>query len=488
MRLKEIYFRLFCLFLIVGISESVGAQIPTISIQTNEEIVDEPKIAGTFVYTGTDGEIISSTIGIEIRGGFSQTFPKKTYDIEFWSDASGSETIDVQFGNLREDDDWVLDAMYNEPLRINSFITHKLWLDLNQLYYQDQEPKAKSGADVMYVTVTLNGEYQGIYMLSEQVDRNLLKLKRNNGSEIRGELYKGYTWDDAVLFNDPDATPNNNSDTWSGYEYRYPDEIDWSNAFELIDFVANSSDEAFAAGIGNRFDMENIMDYFILLNVARILDNRGKNIYLCRYDANEPYFFSPWDLDGSWGLLWNGQNATVTTGAISNNLYDRLIENDVDDFVGRISQKWQDYRQTFLSDEALDNRINTAHQFLLDNAIYEAESEVWDYEYSDSDLDYLFNWLGKRIKFLDEYFDDITSVEQLSEDYNVSIHPNPAHNFIRITSDKNISSSVTIYNVLGQMQKVEFMDSKRITIDINDLPSGAYVVKFNGVSKLFNKL
>ena len=88
---------------------------------------------GTLVYTGTDGEIISSNIGIEIRGGFSQTYPKKTYDIEFWNDPSGNETIDVQFGDLREDDDWILDAMYNEPLRINSYISHKLWLNLNQL-------------------------------------------------------------------------------------------------------------------------------------------------------------------------------------------------------------------------------------------------------------------------------------------------------------------------------------------------------------------
>ena len=143
--------------------------------------------------------------------------------------------------------------------------------------------------------------------MSEQIDRVQLKLKKNTDTEIRGELYKGYTWDDAVLFNNPDATPNNNSLTWSGYEYRYPTEIvDWSNAEELINFVANSTNEEFTADIGNRFDIENLIDYFILLNLARILDNRGKNIYLCRYDKDEPYFFAPWDLDGSWGLLWNG--------------------------------------------------------------------------------------------------------------------------------------------------------------------------------------
>ena len=177
----------------------LNAQIPTITIQTNDEILDEPKVLGTFTFTDINGEVTTSNIGIEIRGGFSQSFPKKTYDIEFWNDAVGDETLDVQFGDLRKDDDWVLDALYNEPLRLNSFITHKIWLEMNQLYYAEQEPKAKSGADVMYVEVTVNDEYKGIYLLSEQVDRKLLKLKRNDNDVIRGELYKAYDSDDATF-------------------------------------------------------------------------------------------------------------------------------------------------------------------------------------------------------------------------------------------------------------------------------------------------
>jgi len=474
-------------FISISINNPLWAQIPTISIHTDVEILDEPKVPGTFIYTGVNGEIVSSNIGIEIRGGHSQSFPKKTYDIEFWNDATGSESIDVQFGTLREDDDWVLDAMYNEPLRINSFITHKLWLNLNQLYYKDLESKAKPGADVMYVEVSVNGEYQGVYLLSEQIDRSQLKLKKNTDTKIRGELYKGYAWDDAVLFNNPDETPNNNSLTWSGYEYRYPTEIvDWSNVEELINFVANSTDQEFIDDIGNRFDLENLMDYFILLNLPRILDNRGKNIYLCRYDANEPYFFAPWDLDGSWGLLWNGENDPVTNGVLSNNLYDRLILNDVDGFRQKLSNKWWNYRNSLLSDSALEERINEAHQLLVDNGIYEKESDTWDYEYSESDLDYTFDWLEDRLVFLDEYFNDITAVDIVTATSNIAIYPNPAQDFITIDGDFDTSKPVKIYNTFGSLIKEDFI-SQESRIYIGTLNAGLYVLQLDGLNHGFYK-
>lgn len=488
MRCKKLYLIVLCLILNVSFPYFLNAQIPQITIHTDEEIKDEPKVAGTFIYTDSNGEILTSNIGIEIRGGFSQTFPKKTYDIEFWNDNTGSETIDVRFGDLREDDDWVLDAMFNEPLRINSFITHKLWLSLNQLYYKDQEPKAKSGADVMYVEVTINNEYQGIYLLSEQIDRTQLKLKKNTDSEIRGELYKAYTSDDAVFFNNPDEIPDNNSLKWSGYEYRYPTEIlDWTNVEELVNFVANSTDEEFIEHVGDRFDIENLMDYFILLNLARLLDNRGKNIYLCRYDADEPYFLAPWDLDGSWGLLWNGNNDTTTKGVLTNNLFDRLIKTDVGNYRQKISDKWNNYRLSLISDSALENKINTAHQFLLDNEVYEKEGEVWNYTYSESNLEYMFDWLEDRLEFLDEYFRNITDVNDIKDSSKIKIFPNPAQDYISISGDFDKNGTIKIHDLIGGMKRNYNGPFRQNQIFIDDLNPGMYILEIGPFRTIFYK-
>lgn len=95
--------------------------LPLISIETQYEIIDEPKVQALFTYSDNT-QIVTSNIGIELRGGISHNFPKKTFDIEFWGDSIGLITQDVQFGNLRSDDDWILDGLYNEPLRIRSYI------------------------------------------------------------------------------------------------------------------------------------------------------------------------------------------------------------------------------------------------------------------------------------------------------------------------------------------------------------------------------
>ena len=127
-------------------------QLPIIAIATNFAIVDEPKVLASFQYIDEEQEITSS-IGIEVRGGFSQTFPKKTFDLEFWEDDSGENTRDVQFGTMREDDDWILDALYNEPIRVRSLMAHNTWVKMHQPTYQAEEPEAESGADVTWVEV-----------------------------------------------------------------------------------------------------------------------------------------------------------------------------------------------------------------------------------------------------------------------------------------------------------------------------------------------
>lgn len=472
----------FLLLIILTLIPSVliCQSIPVLTIFANQEIPDEPKVPATLAYIDNDGEEVTKYIGIEVRGGFSQTYPKKTFDIEFWTDGIGSDTEDVQFGSLRSDDDWVLDALYNEPLRINSYLSHKLWLQMQSPYYQSDEPNAKSGADVMFVTVNLNGVYQGIYLLSEQIDRSLLKLKKPNDDGIRGELYKGVDHDDAVYFNDPQSLPDNASDLWSGFEYKYPsDEIDWTNLADLVDFVANSDDDTFRTEVSERFDIENAINYFILINLTRALDNRGKNIYLCRYDKDEKYFLTPWDLDGSWGAIWNGDLNSQYTDILSSNLFDRLIATNVDDYRQKLSDKWFELRGNILSDQQLQDNINEAHQYLSSNDIYTKEEEAWDYESTDSHLTFTLTWINNRLGYLDDYFDDITSTSNL-DIIDIGIFPNPAQDLVYIISENQIGETANIYSSQGQLMKSEQIMSNRFEMSVAELNPGIYFVLVNG--------
>lgn len=381
-------------------------KLPLVSITTTNTIIDEPKVAANFVYAD-DTQVVTSDVGIELRGGSSQAFPKKTYDLEFWTDPSGADTEKYQFGDMREDDDWILDGIYNEPLRLRAHFSHKLWLDIHTPYYQADEPEAKSGADVEYVEVFLNGSYNGLYNLSEQVDKKQLKLKSFKDGEIRGELYKGEAWGPTTQFSAL-TTYDNSIREWGGYEYKLPDDddvTDWSNLSDFTDFAVNSSNVDFTTNVWDRFKESNYEDYFIFLNLLRATDNFGKNAYLAKYTTGEPYLYVPWDLDGVLGTLFDGTNQNITNDILSNHFMRRVTDLDPSDHQASISQRWWDLRAGVLSDASLIGGITDLYTDLSETKVYERESIVYsNYSYGQGDLDYMTTWLENRLAYLDGYF------------------------------------------------------------------------------------
>jgi len=448
-------------------------ELPLISIISQNDIVDEPKMPAAFIYSDSD-QVINATIGIEIRGGLSQTFPKKTYDIEFWEDVSGEESIDVSFGNLRKDDDWILDGLYNEPLRLRSYNAHKLWLNMHTLYYQEEEPKAKSGADVMYAEVFLEGRYLGLYNISEQIDRKLLRIQKAE-PDIKGELYKAIYWDEVILYEGIKDYDNEKRE-WGGWEYKYPKDItDWTNIHDFTEFIVHSSDDSLSSELSERIDVNNLSDYFIFMNVLRALDNRGKNIYLARYDQGEPYIQIPWDLDGTFGLSWSGAEDPVTEGPISNRLYDRMMEVDPNDYLSMLKDKWSDYRTNILRTESLQDSLTTLYNYFNTNNIYEREAIVYpEFEYPESKLTYTHAWLMSRLDYLDSYFSSLSQTVPIKRHDVSLLYPKPAAGKIYIQDYKDyLGQNVEIYTMSGHKVRSHTITGKEI--DLAFLHSGTYV-------------
>lgn len=136
-------------------------QLPLINITTNNEIVNDPRVLSQFTFSESNGNVITSKLGIEIRGGTSRFFPKKSYRIEFWEDDLGTNTLNFSFLGMRSDDDWNLQAMYNEPLKLRGKTNYELWRSIHTLYYQSAEPNAVTGVRMEYVELFLNGAYMG---------------------------------------------------------------------------------------------------------------------------------------------------------------------------------------------------------------------------------------------------------------------------------------------------------------------------------------
>lgn len=383
--------------------------LPIIHLQINHNIEDDVKRFGNFSYYDSES-FLKSGLGIEHRGNLSLTFPKKSYDLEFWTDSIQKESKDLQFKGMRSDDDWILDALYNEPLRIRSTLSAELWLQIATPNYIQKEPKAKSGFEVRYVEVFKNGIYLGIYALSEPVDRKLLALKTNEGKLVHGELFKAASYEGAPSFKKAPEY-DNLFPHWAGFEMKFPlvdYKAHWNGLAKFVDLVVNADDEKFSTQIVQHLDIDNAINYFLLVNLVRATDNLGKNYYLARYDTNEPYFFVPWDLDGVLGVIQEGKRIPTTNDVLSNGLFDRLLSVNPGNYRNKLKARWNTLRQREFSEKELLYKVEKMYSKLNTEKIYEREFGLWKRKYTvEEDFEYLNSWIKNRLVYLDTYFEGL---------------------------------------------------------------------------------
>ena len=436
------------------------------------------------------GTVTESNLGIEIRGAFSQTFPKKSYELNFWSDTTGAVERELRLLNMREDNKWNLQALYNEPLRINSKIANELWLDIHELYYKAAEPTAKSGIAMTYIELFINEEYRGLYALTERVDRKQLKLKKyNNG--IKGELYKGYHWGGAVTFTDLPPFSNASS-TWGGFEYKHPDELtDWTNLYNFVNFVKNSSNQTFYNNYRQRFRFDNAVDYYILLNLLRATDNTGKNIYIAKYKTGDPYFYVPWDLDGVFGTDWQGQVVNTTNDIMTNGLYDRLIQDcSPGGFREKLTERWTQLRASVITENNIISKFRVNSDFLLRNKIYEREHIALNtYSVDTTYVSYMSNWLRDRLNYLDVAFNQPCtplSNNVVKQEKTLELYPNPANDYLVIETDA-LLFELHIRDMRGKTVLKTSMKGRTNKVDLQSIAKGIYTVTLTNAETIQTK-
>ena len=167
-----------------------GASFPVVRITTDGPIVNTPAVHGIIRVTDTAGMTIEMHAGFKIRGTSSQQYDKKSYRVELWADSTGTVMADTTFLGMRSDDDWNLEAMWAQPLRLRDKVANELWMELYQLPYLETEPEALPGIRMEYVDLYLNDSYVGVYTFTERMDRKQLGLRKYNGN-LRGLLFKG---------------------------------------------------------------------------------------------------------------------------------------------------------------------------------------------------------------------------------------------------------------------------------------------------------
>ncbi|MCE7039437.1 CotH kinase family protein [Dyadobacter sp. CY312] len=378
-----------------------------LTVENITAINGEVEIPGTMSLADNANQLFQSPMAIRTRGNSSSFFPKKSYRVQLKDDAGKNK--DHSLLGLRSDKRWLLLAQWNEEIRANNAVSHNLWINMHKLYYSNTEPNAISSIRSKYVEVFLNNSYLGIYLFTEDMDRKQLQLKKEDNGLTKGELYKADDWSLSASFAGigvPKAAPG--SESWQSWELDYPDYSTWQNHYDFLTDVIQSNDSDFKNLIWNRLKIENVIDYYIFMNLMQAEDNLEKNYFLGRYDQGEPYFFIPWDLDATWGYNPDGSRSNKYQDIKTNELFKRLIRLNPGDFNNKLATRWFDLRQSLLSENNLKNNFTSNFNTLNATLAYERENRVASDQYNSPDrtsgLTYLHNYINKRLPWLDNYF------------------------------------------------------------------------------------
>ena len=469
------------------------SEMPLITITTDGPIVNSPAVHGVIHVADADGNVITMHAGLKIRGTSSQQYDKKSYRVELWADETGTVMADTTFLGMRSDDDWNLEAMWAQPLRLRDKVANELWMEMYTLSYAASEPDALPGIRMEYADLFINDEYMGVYTLTERMDRKQLALRKYNG-EIRGLLYKG-NGPGAPTFEDLPAY-DNTQDTWDNYEWVYPNEsdtaINWNHLYSFTNFVMNASDNVFNAQYGAQFDKANAIDYYLFINALMAMDNMGRNLFLARYKKTSTYMYLPWDLDAIWGLDTDGNPTYNTSGLMSNGFYDRLMNDcTTNGFVATAQTRYSALRRNILTKNHIMELVQNQYDALVESGAYDREHEAWpDFTVDESQLTYMSNWLDDRFSYLDDEINagcgtwGIEAPEPVEGPTQyVEVFPNPAKDRINVRFAESNEAVVSLYDMMGHLVYTTNANTQCFVIPTQGLSKGIYTLVVNVAGK-----
>jgi hypothetical protein len=360
------------------------SELPVLFLEAKGQIASESKIPVKLLLlderTGATNELTGL---IRIHGASSRMYPKKSFGITL--------DLPVRWFGMRESAHWVLNAAFVD----RSLMRHKLSYDLFRSLSRTNAPRFAAAS--RFVEVNLNGTYKGVYLLMERVDRAMLALKRydTNASE-HAALYKAI-----------DHAANFTRLGHSGYEQREPDPLVrsyWGPLDSFNRFVTTTDDQDFfnpLQGITARLDLENTIDFHLLVLLTSNMDGFDKNFLLARDapQANSPpprFFFVPWDYDATFGRTWNGAPFQPSAW-LANHLFERLLSNP--DYRKKFAARWKQLRQHEFSLPVIYRMIDENAERL--GPAIERDHARWRGRSFQQDVAEMKQWLEQRVNWLD---------------------------------------------------------------------------------------
>ncbi len=353
-----------------------------------------------------NGEVLSCEI--RYRGNSTYTYDKKSYKIklvdefDFLADVGTGDTSD------NKANDWILLANYLDKTMLRTYYAFYVASMLGGIEYTTEN---------MFVEVYYEGEYQGIYQLTEEIEFDEARLDLNDKTE----------GDNAVLL---ELTQYDEKEyyvgVWYGDTARLYDihtEIYSDEQIYRVYVALDTANQAIFSGdqeaVEEAVDLDSLIDMYLLQEFTMELDVGYRSFYLyLKEDDNTVYLGPPWDFDRTAGSTWKTIDYTrIVAAGGEDPEYERELYNlwfhdlmQLEWFQDMVRERWNETKDIFMLGVTEIVAVEEAYGTLFqDDYEYwhagDLSEEEWLLAY-EAEHEALQEWFQNRYDFLDYYFNE----------------------------------------------------------------------------------
>ena len=323
--------------------------------------------------------IQDSAVEWHVRGFSSQSAPKKSLKLNL-KDKQGEQN-NCSFLGFDSDDDYLLNAMWCDDIKIREKLVMDLWNQMAEL--ENSSLKMTKGE---YCELIINEEYQGLRLLQNKMERSYLKL---------GE-------DDILL-------KGNNVNVGTQKPPQEVYEVEYSKQNETVTY--QTIGEFFYQSDFSNVDLESWVDLQLFLHFGNMVDNEGyKNIFYVveRSNGQETLRFIPWDTDMSFGIYFN-DGFKYDPGVVENISYRteylKILET-YPEIETMLSARWKELRETIFTEENIFSRIDEYTARVTDSGALKRDFDYlgWNTWGGEDTIDNFKLFIQERLGILDKLY------------------------------------------------------------------------------------
>ncbi len=403
---------------VVYIEDLEGASIPLVNLQKAD---GEITVKYKYVSNSDDIPSFEGYSEIKIQGASSAGHPKKNFTVKFFEDEALDKKLKVDLGWGKENK-YCMKANYIDFSQARNIVAAQMFAQI--VASRDNVNPGLAAApnygliDGYPVLVLINGKFHGIYTMNIPKDKWTFGMEGDE--ESREALLMADAWTNSVSMREQIGDGEFADYGWE-VEHSSTDDESWiKDSFNKLIALINCGDDArIKVELANHLDIEAAIDNMIFTYFINAADNVAKNILWATYDG-EIWIPSMYDMDGTFGVYWNGNpidpNATSHSDAPRNTfpevnsngslvvpgskLYSTLIRC----FPDEVEARYRELRASILT---VKNTRATFEAFFEKTCAvaYRSDAEKWtSVPYPDVNLTNMYEATQTQLARLDEFF------------------------------------------------------------------------------------